>query len=623
MQYDWRRHPYTNVCCHTGLTIPECSCPACTARQIARANAKTQGGKSQRRMNAHSARESSAIDQERTKTNTRLSHLTPSPARHARRLTLVAGLALAALLPVVAPSPATADSFHGKVTSAAATRRAAKQDPNRGTLSVAARRAIHRGYLVPNQARYDRQKTRLTDRAAAREALTAPARAIRAPSIVPGRSFEGINNPNVAPPDETSAVGLTRYVELVNTDFAIYNRTSNTPISTGSINSLTGAAATDSVFDVQVIWDPTTRRFYYAADDVVSSRDNRVAFGFSTTASPSGAADFCKYTIGFGATFPDFPKLGDSRFFGEIGSNLFSRSGSFVGSDLFAISKPPAGTTCPAASSFKLADAAPLMMNATTPAFTPVAANEIDTNGKGFAVARSGPLPATQLALFKVTRDATTGSPVIQSTGTPVTVPGYTLPANAPQSGSANKIDTSDARPTQAVAAVDPANGGKFAVWTQHTIDVGGRAAVRWYEIDPATHGLLQSGTAASPSLFQFNGAISPNRQVNGTTKSGGDAMVLNFDTSSSTTLPAIKMVSKIGTGAQSAPVLVKSSPGQLSGFDCDAVTQLCRWGDYAAATPDPATANQIWQVSQFAVGSGSGTSGPATSRTQNFVATP
>jgi hypothetical protein len=523
----------------------------------------------------------------------------------------------------VVPSPAAAKSFHGKVTSAAAARKAAKQDPNRGTLSVAARRAVDRGYLVPNQARYDRQKARSTRRVASLEALTAPLSGPLAPSIVSGRSFLGINNPNVAPPDETSAVGVTRYVELVNTNFAIYNKTSNTPISTGTINSLVGAASTDSVFDVQVIWDPTTSRFYYAADDVVSSSDNELAFGFSKTASPSSAADFCKYRIGFGTAFPDFPKLGDSQFFAMIGSNLFNSGGSFIGSDLLAISKPLAGTSCPAASTFKIDDAAPLMMNASTQAFTPVPANEIDTRANGFAIARSGPLPATQLSQFRVSRDSTTGNPVIQSTGAPVTVPSYTLAANAPQQGSTNLLDTADARPTQAVAGIDPAHSGTFAIWTQHTINVAGRAAVRWYEINPATHSLLQSGTASSASVFEFNGAISPNRQVNGTTLSGGDAMVLNFDTSSSTTRPAIRMVSKIGAGAQSGSVLVKSSPGPLSGFDCSTATQFCRWGDYAAATPDPAAANQIWQVSQFAVGSGSGTSGPATSRTQNFIATP
>ena len=551
----------------------------------------------------------------------------PSPAtssaRRPRRLTLVVGLAVAAFLVGVVPGLAAAKSFHGKVTSAADARQVAKQDPNRGTLSAAARRAIDRGYLVPNQSRYDRQKARATRHAEGREALTAPVRGPLAPSIVSGRSFQGINNPNVAPPDETSAVGTTRYIELVNTNFAIYNKASNVPIGTGTINSLAGAAATDSVFDVQVIWDPTTRRFYYAADDVVSSADNRVAFGFSTTASPSSAADFCKYSIGFGQVFPDYPKLGDSQFFAMIGSNLFSGSNSFLGSDLLAISKPPSGTSCPAASSFKLDDAAPLLINASTQAFTPVPANEIDTNATGVAVARPAPLPATQLSLFRVTRDATTGNPVIQSTGTPVTVPKYMWPSNAPQKGSVNALDTLDARNTQAVAGVDPGHSGKFAIWTQHSITVGGRAAIRWYEIGAAANSLLQSGTVSDPSLFQFNGAISPNRQVNGITRAGGDSMVLNYDSSSSAVFPQIRMVSKVGAGAQSSPVVVKSSPGPLSGFDCSSATQFCRWGDYAAATPDPSTANQIWQVSQFAVGSGSGTTGPATSRTQNFVATP
>ena len=281
---------------------------------------------------------------------------------------------------------------------------------------------------------------------------------------------------------------------------------------------------------MQIIWDPTTNRFYYAADDVVSSSNNRLAFGFSKTASPSSAADFCKYAVGFGADFPDFPKLGDSQFFAMIGSNLFSGGGSFLGSDLLAISKPPAGASCPAASSFKLDDAA-LDDQRHYPGVHAGRGERDRHERNGVCRGPARPLPATQLSLFKVTRDATTGNPVIQSTGTPVTVPKYMWPPNAPQKGSVNTIDTLDARQTQAVAAVDPGHGGKFAIWTQHTINVGGRAAVRWYEIDPAAHSLLQSGTASNPSLFQFNGAISPNRQVNGATKTGGDAMVLNYNT--------------------------------------------------------------------------------------------
>ena len=548
--------------------------------------------------------------------------LTSSSPRRTRRLIAVASLATAAFLMGVVPGLASASSKQLKVTSAAAARKAAKQDPNRGTLGPAARRALQRGYLVPNQARYDRQKARITRRAASREALTAPVTGPLAPSLVSGKSWQGINDPNSAPPDETSAVGTTRYIELVNSRFAIYNKTSNTPIGTGTLNSLVGASSFDSVFDPQIIWDPTTNRFYYATDNIVSATDNRVMFGFSKTASPSSAADWSKYNVQYGIPFPDFPKLGDSRFFSIIGVNVFANNdtGGFLGSDLIAISKPPAGTTCPLASSFKFDD-----KTLSSNAFTPVPANEIDTNSTGWAVARANGLPSSQLRLFKVTRNATTGNPVIQTSPTNVSVPSYTFAPNAPQKGSVNKIDTSDSRNTQAVAAVDPGHSGKFAIWTQHTVNVSGRAAVRWYEIDPAAHVRLQTGTAASASLFQFNGAISPNRRVQGTTVGGGNAMVTNYNTSSSTTFPGVRMVSKIGGNPQSAPVAVKNSPGPLSGFDCSSVPDIgaCRWGDYAAATPDPSTANRIWNVSQFAVGSGSGTGGPATSRTWNFVAKP
>jgi hypothetical protein len=306
---------------------------------------------------------------------------------------------------------------------------------------------------------------------------------------------------------------------------------------------------------------------------------------------------------------------------------VFDAGGSFVGSDLAAISKPPAGSACPSINNLKIDDNGPLLMSAnnpSNPAFTPVAANQMDNNATGWAVSRSGNLPATKLGLFKVTR-AANGAPVIPAAAaSQVTVPSYNAPANAPQKGSVNRIDTNDSRPTQAVAAVDPGHGNKFAIWTQHTTSGGAGAQVRWYEIDPAAHSVLQKGTVTSPSLFEFNGAISPNRRVNGATTGGGNAMLMNFNTSSAATFPSIKMVSKVGGGAQSGQVLVKTGK-TLSGFDCSrvATTGSCRWGDYAAATPDPSTANRIWNVSQFAVGTGSGTQGNATSRTQIFLARP
>ena len=188
--------------------------------------------------------------------------------------------AVVTLFTVGVPSCLASAPDHGlKITSAAVTRRAAKRNAGLGTRSIAATRALRRGYLVPHEARYQQQKERLTREAEAGQALAAPWTGALAPSIVSGKSWRGINDTKAAPPDETSAVGTSRYVELVNSKFAIYGKGSNAPISTGSLGALSGLPG--SHFDVQVIWDPTTSRFYYAMDDILGRKDNRVAFGFS------------------------------------------------------------------------------------------------------------------------------------------------------------------------------------------------------------------------------------------------------------------------------------------------------------------------------------------------------
>jgi hypothetical protein len=505
----------------------------------------------------------------------------------------------------------------------------ASPTPSDRSMSPAAQRAYTDGYLVPDEQAYAQAKAQANAQAAA-AGQAEPAVAERAPAIAGGRTWNGVFQTTNAPSDSTGAVGRTRYIELINTQFAIYNKTSNTPISTGQLNTLFAQSAGTNSFDPQIIWDPGTNRFFYAGDSVVSASDNRLSFGFSKTASPNnGAADWCHYQVNYGADFPDYPKLGDSSFFTLIGVNTFNSSDAFIGSDLIGISKPPAGTTCPNASTFKFGTKLNIQDTTGGPAFTPVAVNQTDSAATGYFVARTGELPSTRLQLFRATRNATTGNPVF-SNASAIPVPSYTVPADARQTSPSTKVlDTMDSRPTQAVSGLDPTpagvNNAPGAIWTQHTALGGAGAEVRWYEIDPVSSAgppaLVQSGKVTSASLFNFNGAISPNRSVLGATTSGGDAMVLGYDASSTSLAPRVRMVSKVGTAAQSAPVNVRTSPGPYTGFDCAGGDNLCRWGDYAAATPDPATANRVWLTSQYA--SGGTSTAQANWRTWNWAATP
>jgi hypothetical protein len=498
-----------------------------------------------------------------------------------------------------------------------------------GTVGLAAAAALKQGYLVPDQAAYDRAKSKSALAQTENSAGAELAQGLLAPLMI--RGWNGIFDGTSAPSDSTSSVGSTRYLELINRKFAIYNKTTNVPIATGTLNTL--AAAAGNAFDPQIMWDAKTNRFYYAMDLVVSASSNFLAIGFSKTASPNnGAADFCHYFVNFGAAFPDYPKLGDTSNFWLIGSNVFNSSNAFIGSDVFGLSKPPAGTTCPAVSTFKIGEKFDLRDPNGGPAFTPVVVNQIDPSSTGYIVARTGVLPSTRLSLHRITMSAT-GTPVIQSPGLPVVVPSYTVPPDAQQrSGfpnSAKLLDTLDARPTQAVSAIDPGRANAVGLWVQHTTLALGfptRSEVRWYEINPVTRTLFQSGKATSTAYNSFNGAISPDRVRLGTTAQFGNSMVLGFDTSGTTTFPAVRMLSKVGAAAQSGHVLVRQSPGNYSGFDCPGADNDCRWGDYAGASPDPlpptgSTVGRIWSVSQYASGVDSTTA--ANWRTWNWVATP
>jgi len=70
----------------------------------------------------------------------------------------------------------------------------------------------------------------------------------------------------------------------------------------------------------------------------------------------------------------------------------------------------------------------------------------------------------------------------------------------------------------------------------------------------------------------------------------------------------------------------IATSTAPDTGFDCIQDAGLCRWGDYAATTPDPAapttgTAGQVWGSSMLAAPGGSASSSGWTTR--NFAIKP
>jgi hypothetical protein len=486
-----------------------------------------------------------------------------------------------------------------------------------GTLGPAAKEAIEHGPLPfsdadvaakaeANRARDEAEKKgpqrpfSPSDLAPAGAAGAVPL----APVVVGGFNIPGLTDNTRTPPDTTGVIGPTRYIQLVNSNAGIFNRTTGGLIGSGTLNQLAGVPSTVRNFDPQIIWDPATNRFYYVMDSVFSPSNNASSFGFSKTASPGNVTtDWCHYTVSTGSLFPDFPKLGDSQFFSIIGVNVFSGT-SFVGSALVAISKPPAGTACPAANTFKVGTKFPLLDSTGAKVFTPVPANQIDANATGYVISRNGILPSSVEWIFNVTKDFV-GNPVFGPARS-VTVGTYDIPAHASQPGVTQVLDTLDARNTQAVQAIDP-RLGRFAFWTQQTIKSGTVSLVRLLELDPtaAAVAVKRSLQISAANTFLFNAAISSDRRHDGAISAFGNSFGFEYNVSSKVNNinPGIVAGSSVNGGPLSF-LLVKNGVGPYKDFSCKTPGSLCRWGDYSGMTPDPrptiSGSGEVWGTNQF-----------------------
>jgi hypothetical protein len=430
--------------------------------------------------------------------------------------------------------------------------------------------------------------------------LTITAASTAGPTI--GVSWNGQSEADLAPPDPTGAIGPNSYIELINLRYGIYGRDASL-IEEGDLGALT-LFPVGELSDPQIVWDPTAQRFYYLVLDFYNSA---YAFGYSKSADPRSSTDFCHYYVGgFYDSFylPDYPKMAVTQDFVLVGTNVFLLASFYTGSDVDWFQKPT-DPVCPA--QLGAGGIFQALKNANGSATsTPEPAVSADLTSGGWIVGSAdvGTGSANYLTVFKVTKNAQGYAAI--SAPTPVTVGSYQMPANAPQSGTTQLLDTMDTRLTHAVAGYDPRIGAT-AIWTAHAVFGGAGSEDRWYEVSTAGPPTLsQSGKVSDADLYVFNGAISSNRASDDVTDASaltGRDMVMGFNTSSAGTYAAIQMVSQRGTGAQSGSVLVKQSVGPNVDFSCgSSFPDVCRWGDYGGATPDPlkSAGGQVWLSAEW-----------------------
>src|SRR5437868_5906352 len=144
-----------------------------------------------------------------------------------------------------------------------------------------------------------------------------------------------------APPDTNGDVGPNHYVQIVNTDFAIFNKSGTVLYGPVPINTLWsgfgGGCQTNNDGDPVVVYDPIADRWVISQFSVTTTPYLQCV-AVSQTGDPTGA--YNRYSFNYGNTdFPDYPKMGVWPDAYYITFNIFANGSTFTGSKVCAYNR--------------------------------------------------------------------------------------------------------------------------------------------------------------------------------------------------------------------------------------------------------------------------------------------
>ncbi len=367
---------------------------------------------------------------------------------------------------------------------------------------------------------------------------------------------------STAPPDTCGAIGPDHFVETVNRVFAVYDRTDGSLIT----QTLLGTFLVGSNGDPRVIFDQHAGRWII----IVSDFSTRIYLAFSLSSDPTANWFKTSFVVSEGSDagcFPDYPTLG-------VDENGIYVSAFMAGCNhsVFAIDKAP--------------------LLAASPSLGTITAFRNLSGGGAIQPVHTYGAPPGQYFVnvnnsssLRVRRvDPPLTAPTLVNLGT-VSIPSHAEPPDAPSLGSTTPLDTVGARLMNAVYR-------EGSIWTAHCIGLDGRAACRFYQVDPVAMSLLQSGTVSDDSLYFFFPGVAVN--------AAGD-VVMGFSGSNASEYAAAYVSARLATdvaGAMSTPVLLREGDAPQNNIDGFGRN---RWGDYSLTTLDPNDEVALWTIQEYA----------------------
>jgi len=412
-------------------------------------------------------------------------------------------------------------------------------------------------------------------------------------STTAGVNFEGVAANGSAPPDTNGSAGTTQFVEWVNTEFAVYNKSGSLLLGPVQGNTLWsgfgGPCQTNNDGDIIVLYDKLNNRWVMSQLAVTGGPPFYQCVAVSTTSDATGT--FARYAFQQPG-FNDYPKLGVWPDAYYVTYNLFNNTGTaFLGARLCAMDGAAMrGGTAATQQCFQLGTNFGAVLPSDLDGTTPPPAGE-----PAFFLGFDNNLSSLDLWKFHV--DFTTPGNSTLTGPTNLAVAAFNEACGGgtcvPQSGTTQQLDSLGDRVMYRLAYRN--FGSHESLLVNHSITAGSSVGARWYEIQsPASNPVVfQSGTFSPDSNYRWMGSIAMDK--------AGD-IALGYSVSSGLLHPAIRYTGRVPSdplGTMESEASIIEGPGSQTGG-------LNRWGDYSSMSVDPVDDCTFWYSNEYLPSNGS-----------------
>jgi hypothetical protein len=409
------------------------------------------------------------------------------------------------------------------------------------------------------------------------------------PSDTTLQNFNGISAGNSVPPDTHGEIGPNHYFQVVNTSYAIYNKTGQKifgPYANSSVWA--GMPNNENSGDAVVLYDENANRWLFTQFSLPFSNGPFFQMiAISQTPDPMGPWYRWQYSF---ANMPDYPKFGvwpdgyymtANRFvpgYQGTGAYGFDRTAMLAGNpnaQRISFEQPSGNET------YSLL---PSDCDGTfPPAGTPCYFTYVRISG------------SQHLGIWEFHADWTTPANSTFSNRIFLTVSPFTTPnGGIPQKDTYVKLETlADRLMCNTKYRVF---NGYSAMVINHTVSAaGGAAGVRWYELrKPGTNAWTihqQSTYAPADNHSRWMGSIAIDT---------AGSIALGYSVSSSTMYPAIRYTGRLKNDPLNTMTMTEKTIIQGGGSQTGVWSGRSRWGDYSGMSVDPVSPTTFWYTTEY-----------------------